>query len=136
MYSEQIQRFYDVFPKEQIMIVLFDDLSKDNNKLIKSIHNFLGIEEVDIEENTKHNAAFVPKNPKINRLITKSGVKNFVSDIVSDNIKDKMKSMIYSKDDIPELSDADKEYLKEIYKEDILKTSKLINMDLSHWLDV
>lgn len=135
LYSGQLQKYYDLFPKDQIKIILFDDLANDNTSTIKGIHKFLNVEDQNIEENKKYNSASVPKNPKLNRLMVKSGIKNFVGDLIGDEVKDKMKNVLFNEKDIPEISEDDINYLRELYKEDIMKTSEIIDKDLSFWLE-
>jgi len=135
LYSSQIEKFKECFPDNQIKIVLFEDLKSNTNKLIMEIHEFLGVEKMEIGKTEKHNAAFVPRNPLLNQIMVKSGVKNLVSNIVGDKTKDKMKSVFFDKDNIGEINEEDKNYLREIYREDILKTSKLIDKNLDFWLE-
>lgn len=44
-YCEQIQRFTEYFPNNQIRIIIFEDFRKDNLKYLKMIMAFLGIDE-------------------------------------------------------------------------------------------
>ena len=44
-YFQQLQNCYSSFPKDQILILNFDDLMSSFNKLMNSIHNFLGCEK-------------------------------------------------------------------------------------------
>jgi len=42
-FSEKIKRYYDVFDKKQIKIIIFDDFKKDNVKVYREVLQFLGV---------------------------------------------------------------------------------------------
>jgi len=124
----------ECFPENQIKIILFDDFMKDSLKTINSVCNFLEIKELKTLDETKHNAALMPKNKFLNRFLVNSGLKKFALKLLNDNNKEKLKLLFFQNTKIPEISSEDRLYLKELYKEEILKTSKLINRDLTHWI--
>ena len=44
LYGEQLQRYYNYFDREQLMIIPFADLSKNSEKTVKSVIEFLEID--------------------------------------------------------------------------------------------
>ena len=48
-------------------------------------------------------------------------------------MKNRLKDLIYTKENIPVITDEEKKYLQEYYKVDIAQLSTLINKDLSNW---
>ncbi|HKK57920.1 MAG TPA: sulfotransferase [Salinivirga sp.] len=134
LYYEQIKRYMAQFPEEQIKIVLFDEFKKDPLSTVNEICDFLGIDKFSDIENKKHNAALMPKSKNLNRLMVNTGFKSKVSNILGEKAKDKLRQIFFQDDKIPKLSRQDRSYLQGLFKEDIQKTSELINRDLSHWL--
>lgn len=134
MYSEQITRFVELFPEEQIKFILFEDLVKNTATIIKECHQFLDIKPLDTLEIEKHNAASIPKYKKINHFFVKTGIKNASGKILGEVRKEKIKKLVFDDKKIPKINEEDKAFLLELYKEDILKTQKIINKDLSAWL--
>ncbi|VAW54786.1 Sulfotransferase [hydrothermal vent metagenome] len=44
-YGEQLQRYYDRFPKENILVVLHDDFISDQQTIMQEIYRFLGVDD-------------------------------------------------------------------------------------------
>jgi hypothetical protein len=44
-YYDQLKVYFDLFPKDNIKIILFDDFKKDNKKVIKELYKFLGVDD-------------------------------------------------------------------------------------------
>jgi hypothetical protein len=129
-----LKRYFEIFPKEQIKVVLFDDFSKDPKEVLEEIYSFLCVDAIDFDKVEKENTAVVPKNYKLNSLISKLGIKSVLKSLLGEKAQNKLKSGFFKNDDLPELSNEDREYLIEIYKEDIVKTASLIGRNLNHWL--
>ncbi|MEZ5004447.1 MAG: sulfotransferase [Chitinophagales bacterium] len=137
MYYEQVKRFYDIFPKDQILICWYDEYKKDSQKVVRSIYRFLGVDEnYQVDTTEKLNTAGVPKFAKLNYFINQSGVISWAKRNFPRSWREPFKKLMYSSKEmaIPKMTDAEKEYLINYYKEDILKLSKLVDKDLSHWL--
>ncbi|MEZ5007881.1 MAG: sulfotransferase [Chitinophagales bacterium] len=136
-YYEQVKRYYDIFPKEQILICWYDEYKKDSQKVVKSIYNFLGVnEDFQVDTSEKLNTAGVPKFAKLNYYINQLGAVSWAKRNFPRSWREPFKRMMYSSKEevIPEMSPTEKQYLINYYKEDILKLSKLVDKDLSHWL--
>jgi hypothetical protein len=133
LYHQQLSRFYELFPKENIQVHLFEDFHQDKNALFQSIFEFLGLNPIEINTETVHNPGEVPKNPGINKMIYRSGIAKVAKHILPKSMKSGIKSQMLSKNK-PKISDADRTYLLELYRDEIMASQKLINRDLSHWL--
>lgn len=44
-YVEQLRRFYDVFPAEQVLVLIYDDLRADNEATVRRILRFLEVDD-------------------------------------------------------------------------------------------
>ncbi len=44
-YVEQLRRFHDVFPREQVLVLLYDDFRADNVAVVRQVERFLGIDD-------------------------------------------------------------------------------------------
>ena len=52
-YVEQLRRYHDVFPREQVLVLIYDDFRTDNEATVRSVRRFLGVDEtppVDVRE--------------------------------------------------------------------------------------
>ena len=138
-YYRQLKRYYNNFPKENIKVVLFDDLIKDPISTLEDIFTFLDVnKDVDIDTSKKSNSSGVPFGPA-GWLLKKIRKYNLMPNIILSNylsgsIINKLFSLVYKKP--PRLdSFRRKKVTKKYFNSDILKLEKLINRDLSHWLD-
>lgn len=59
-YVEQLKRFHDVFPCEQMLVLVYDDLLRDNQGTVRQISQFLGINDaVKIVRSTANPSVFL-----------------------------------------------------------------------------
>jgi len=134
-YAEQVQRFMQVFPKEHLRIYLFDDFVKNPEATMKDIFRFLGVsEETSIDFTKKYNPSFIPKNKFIGKLNTQKRVKDWLKSVLPKSVKSKFKKTFYTDKDLPKIKPEERKFLIEVFKEDVMKLSQLLNRDLSSWL--
>ena len=137
-YYKQLKRYYDVFPTEQIKIILFEDMIKSPEKITREIFEFLNIDS-SFTPNTskKANVSGVPKGT-LGWIVMKLRKNNLMPDIEFSKILPKfivnlILNTIYSKP--KKISNKlIKKLTKQYYIKDIRKLEKLINRDLSIWM--
>lgn len=78
LYKEQLEYYYKLFPKEQIKVVLFEDLVENPHQVIEELCSFLGVDYSKLNKsalNTHSNKTKLPKYFKLhlykNRLVHK-----------------------------------------------------------------
>lgn len=135
LYYEQLKRYYDNFPSRQIQILFQDELYEEPYLTLERITEFLGLSSFSFNTAYEHNAAGVPRFRFINELLNKLGLRMKLGAMLPASIKSSLKSFYLkapseSLDENPEA----KAFLLDYYKDDIQKTEKLLNKDLSHWL--
>jgi len=139
-YYHQIKAYLDNF--DQVKIHLFDDLKKDNIGLAKDIYKFLGVDpSFTSDMSIKYNVSGIPKNKFIHKFLIKPNIlKSIVKPIAKTLIpqgewrkiieKIKMKNLQKT-----QMKPKTRKYLKNLYRDDILKLQNLIKRDLSSWLE-
>jgi hypothetical protein len=55
-YAEQLRRFHDVFPPEQILVLIYDDFRLDNETTVRKVLRFLEVDDTVQIEMTEANA--------------------------------------------------------------------------------
>ncbi len=134
-YTEQVKRFKALFPPDQLLILFFDDLIANPQRVVDQIFDFLGLDKnVKIDLDEKHNEARVPKNAGFIRMLTKTGFKRRIFRLLPQGIQAPVKDMFFRKDVKLKISPEDKAWLTGIYSNDIEQLSKEVNRDLSAWL--
>ncbi|WP_029520545.1 sulfotransferase [Persephonella sp. IF05-L8] len=134
LYFEQVKRYYDIFPKENIHIILFDDLKKDPQKVLNDIFGFLKLEPIYFVEFKRENVSYKPKNVTINYILYKTGIKNFLKKVIPQKYKEKLKSYFYEEFN-ESLNPGIYNNLLDIFAKDVIKLSHLIDKDLNKWLE-
>ena len=135
-YHQQVQRYFNLFPREQILVLIFDELSKDPEGTMKRVFDFLGVETgFKSDTNVIHNKAKVPVSGLARKIINHQQLIRIAGMIVPKKIRRYVLSKLYTSKNLPEFKPETKELLKQYYRKDILATSELIGRDLSHWLD-
>ena len=155
-YYKQLKRYYDIFPKENILITFYNDLKKNPRGFIKKIFLFLQVKNIDFippilnkKFNPTKNYKMKHKIPFINLFLYKikdkikreSSLENFIKKITFNKPLEKIlvfnksrglytkKGAIYT----PPIKESTRKYLNRIYREDIEKLEKLLNKNLNHW---
>lgn len=139
-YYLQVKAYLDSF--KHVKVYIYDDFKKDNLRILKDIFTFLEVETSFVPDTkTKYNISGIPKNRFLHKMITKSNlIKSIISPIVSLGISkenrikliESLGSKLLTR---PEMKPETREYLKELYQEDILKLQELLKRDLSRWLN-
>ena len=44
-YVEQLRRFHDAFPREQVLVLIYDDFRADNEGTLRHVQRFLGVDD-------------------------------------------------------------------------------------------
>ena len=128
-YSQHLTRYHEFFPKNQLLVLDFQQLlSEPTLELTKSI-SFLGL---DLEEVTasgslefpKRNVARVSRLPALSRYIHKTKFLTY-------NNKSKILKRFLKTGDIPPMEPEDRLYLSEIFKDEDKKVNALTGRNFS-----
>ena len=88
---------------------------------------------------TRKNVSGIPQNRFIYNLFTKKNIlKSNLKPLFPHKIRRNLYDLVTRKTlkPKPEMDLATKEYLLDLYREDILNLQDLLNRDLSHWLSI
>jgi Sulfotransferase domain. len=143
LYYKQLLRYLELFRKDQILVVLYEDL-ENSQKLFDKIFEFLGITpEISIDVSARYNIHNkVKQRHHLNKLIVTAKLlkvayffKPFIpvrmKNYLGDFLVGKEKNSIVQSLKCP---DSEKDFLRPYFNTEILKLQGLINRDLTHWL--
>jgi len=141
-FSRNIKNYIWVFGEENVYITLLDDWKKNPEKEYKKLCNFLELREYKLINFKVYSPSSEPRKNGINKLLTfcPLSIRIFLKENLSVNFVKKIKRIL-NKCSFKEMIKKKplpleiKEKLRQEYKNEILKTSKLINRDLSFWLE-
>lgn len=138
-YYGQVKAYLNKFRK--VKIVLLDDLKNNPQKLLKELYSFLEVDD-SFTPNTRvfYNRTIVSRNnltdyilrtDNIYKKYSKLLLKVFLPEKKIRELGQKSKSINMRK---KRMKLKTRKFLKETFRDDILKLQKLIGRDLSHWL--
>lgn len=136
MYGEQLSRWLDVFPRDQVKVLFTQDLKKDH--IWSELYNWLGIEvnlAVEAEKKAAHEGDSVHKKTNMaglarwegmNKWLTDKGLKKTLGRLIPPIIKEKLLFFYYTDVNLPTLSEADRQYIASLYDSDRVRLEQLI----------
>ena len=141
LYFPQIERFLKKVGRENVLILLTEDLERDPAGVLKRCFQFLNVDpEVVLPELNQHyHGAFVPKSVKLVRLLTgENKFKKIARKMLpADSVRRWLRNVVLKwnrrSDDIPTLNNTDREFLNEIFRPYNKKMATLIDSDLVNW---
>lgn len=143
MYYKYLKLYYGVFPKENIKVVLFDDIKSDPKGVLKDIFKFLGVDTDYVPESIDShvNEAFKLRSKLIRDIahsvvvfIDKLGLSKLKFKLFESRLLFEIYSFLNKKPGkYQSMNDSTRKRCYEIFKEDIANLEKLINRDLSSW---
>lgn len=140
LYSDQLKRYFDLFPQQQIKVILFDDLKKRPIQIVQELYKFLEVEPDFVPQAEIHNKMQSPLwvqghyffKKRMSALLKQYRIPKpirrwFKQRIIALNLAlGNFRSL--------KLNPATRRYLLDCYRDDIRKTSQIIGRDLNIWL--
>jgi len=132
-YADQIDALLEHYPREQLKLLLYDDLHEDDRSFLTSVLEFIGVES-DVDSKLfgqRKNAAMFPKTRKVLhqfglKPLTKLLSQSWIGDTIRRKRKNKGKA--YQQANVET-----REKLVKYFLPYNTRLSELLNRDLSHW---
>jgi hypothetical protein len=68
-YVEQLQSYEAVFPRERILVLIYDDFRRDNEETVRRVLNFLEVDDSAPIEAVEANPSFGVRSPRLNEMV-------------------------------------------------------------------
>ena len=68
-YVEQLRRYEAVLPREQVLVLIYDDFRNDNEATVRRVLRFLGVDETAAIEGVEANASVTPRSRRLHHLV-------------------------------------------------------------------
>lgn len=137
-YAKQISKYFQAFPKSDILIINFNDLKSTPDRILKQICVFL-----EVDPNFKFSNLNEVYNPseshmidvKLWRLLRPIKALRKISMIVSPEHKQKVRSLIGGKKLVGKfkLSEKHRNFVLSELQDDIIKLKEVYKVDISQW---
>jgi hypothetical protein len=133
-YVGQVERYLAQFPREQIKIIVYDDLRANFHGVMAGTLSFLGVDpELRPSKILRTNHARVPRAPRFNHLLAQIGGKNLINRTLPLPVIELGKRIYYRKAGSAGVTEADRERLRALFIDEVAALSKLLGRDLTYW---
>lgn len=143
-YYKNLQYYLKCFDRDKILIIIYEDIKKDPLKFIQKIYKFLNVEESFVPSllESRINIARTPKFVFVDRIIHHTAkflrekkLHKLVWWVKKKNIPTLLRKANTKKEKKRTINPETRKRLKQTFKEDIEKLSKMLNRNLtSEWL--
>ncbi|MEQ8381539.1 MAG: sulfotransferase [Coleofasciculus sp. A1-SPW-01] len=140
-YYQNLKKYFNVFDKEQIKILLYDDLVHDKQKFFKELLTFIGVDsnfEFDLKQRYHKGTLKIDNSSrKILQIIqSQNNIKFFLKSILKP-ILPQIKTFLEKSQEkpLPPLSKRVRTEILDFYRDDIIQLQELTGLKFSHWLN-
>lgn len=137
-YHEQLQAYYERFPKEQIGIFLYEDFVAEPLETMQQIFQFLDVEPFEPDMSVRYNVSGQARSKMLQSFLAKpNGLKNLLKPLLPSYVRQRMVAQMMSLNVEPSkqgLSQQERAMLQSLFHDDIVQLQQLIGRELSHWL--
>jgi hypothetical protein len=142
LYYDQLERYFGTFPREQIRVYLYEDLSDAPIRTVQDAFRFLEVDDSFVPDvSLRRNVSGHPKYKTLDGLLRRqSRIKHAAKIYLPARLRWRLSKAF---DDLktrnlvepPPLRSEVRRQLIPVFREDILKVQELIHRDLSGWLE-
>ena len=135
-YAEALRRYYALFPRDRLRVVLHDDLRADPAALMSGLYAFLGADPafrpgLDV----RHNEGGAARSRLLNAVVNNQALRYAVGPRTPEWVRRVVRGVRRRNTSAASGLPADlRRELTRLYRDDILRTQDLVGRDLSHWL--
>lgn len=136
-YYERLKRWYELFPREQIHVIVFEEFAADPARTMREMLAFLGVDaSVPIDTSAKHNTAAAPRSVFWTRMANRTAA--FAARYAPKSLRRRglghriVRSTLRPPDAYPPEV---RRRLLDAYRDDITATAALIGRDVPAWLE-
>src|SRR5215210_1543732 len=142
LYYNQLKRYFGTFPREQIRVYLYEDLTDAPVSTVQDTFRFLKVDDSFVPDvSLRRNVSGHPRYKTLDRLLrSQSRIKHAAKIYLPARLRWRLSEAF---DDLktrnliapPPLQSEVRRQLMGVYREDILNVQELIHRDLSGWLE-
>lgn len=135
-YHEQLVRYFDLFPREQLHVILSGDLKGHPVESVQQLYGFVGVDATFTPDfDTPHNVGGIPVSALLEKVFTSPAIRTALEPWLPDRAANwfrRLRTRAMRK--APALPPDLRAELTSRFRDDILRTSELIGRNLDHWL--
>jgi hypothetical protein len=134
-YAPQLERYLAVFPREQILVLVFEEFRADNASGYRQVLEFLGVDSAHEPDFREVHARLAPRSARLNRALNAPRLKRAVFRVLGPRRYDRVSKRVAGAVMQPASGSAVapelEAELREELRPDVARTSELVGRDLA-----
>ncbi len=134
-YADQVQRYLDHFPREQIGIWIYEEAKGRQREFVSEVFEFLGVDrEFRPDISRRYLEPHIPRMIKPRNALQQAGIWKLFKRLTPAALKPLIKNAVYRPMGSTTLEAQDKALLLDFYRNDIRRLEGILGRDLGLWL--
>jgi hypothetical protein len=133
-YSEQLARFYAVFPRDNILVMTMEEFRHDNERHYRYAIDLLGVDPQYVPSFRVVNVSKTPRSTWLNRALNTPALKHVVFKALGPHryvaLRDQVASLVLKEQPRAELSLRLERELRDEFSDEVERVSELVGRDL------
>jgi hypothetical protein len=134
-YSGQMDNYLKCFPREQVKIILYDQLQSSMQQVLNEVADFIPLKTpLQLLGENRFNEAAMPRGKLVSAIYRHRDIRKMLKSAMPSKATRKLKQLLFESP-AEKLSDSMRQQLNRYYKEDIQRLESLIHQNLRSWYD-
>jgi Sulfotransferase family len=139
-YTRQLDRYARLFPADQLLVLLYDELRRDPHSTCRQVFSFLGVDDGFVPTRSEeYNRSGVPRSRLVQRFLNPSvPTKRRLWQVTPSGLRDpllRVHTRVMNRNlERRSLPERERERLRNVFREEVESLERLLDRDLSHWL--
>ena len=131
-YAEKIKRYIDIFGKQKVKVIIFEEFVKESEKHVKEIVEFLGLIPKNIVFNKKiYNEFGISRGKIATKMLVSKKLKHYAKQYLSSSTRNFLKkTLLIKKMAKPKMEEEDRLILQNYHSNDVTELKKLLGREL------
>ena len=135
MYGQQLERYLQFFPREQVRIWLYDETMSEPAKFLREVLTFLEVDpSFTPDRSRRYHQMEIPRAIGFTQQLRKTWLWRACRACVPHHSRTAVKKLVFKPYGAMAMSHEDRRFLIAHYRQDIARLEGLIHRDLSSWL--
>ncbi|MBJ90403.1 MAG: hypothetical protein CMO98_11165 [Woeseia sp.] len=131
-YDDHLERYFSLFPKSDVLVLLYDVLKSNPEKFFQDIVRFIGVNERMIPESVSHRMNAAGAKPLNGKSMMLYATHRVARRLNLEKLSSRLDAM--NQNSLPVMrSDTRKRLVADVYGRHIENLEKLLDVDLSSW---
>jgi hypothetical protein len=134
-YGTHLQRFFEIFPREQLRVYLYEDYRADPRSVLRDLFAFLDVEPAyPVDVSRRHNETPAARFPRLHALRRRIFGAASPGRWLPPPARRALRRLYQRHGQSRTMDPADRQMVIAYYRDEIVRTAHLIGHDLSAWL--